>query len=578
MTSCCESIKSSLSYLTLTSQSTLSSTLSVPTPDTLTENGNHAYSSTGLASLDMFAQCVRGMAEQTCNVHFDKVWEESPERLIALLYNLRDCRKGKGEKLLSRYFLLKLRTSHPLTYLSNLENFIDYGYYKDLCEIAKMVYERKLDYLSSSGNIVELEYFAEILKSDYIKLDKLNTQSDPSIQSKALLTLSGKWAPSEGSHFDKKEFGSQAHIIANLIFNKSKTPLKDYRKMLSSLRQSLTIVENLMASNKWDQIDFGSVPSKAHKLLRKAFGKHQEERYKAYLLSVTKGEAKIKSQGIQPHELVQTYFSSNQIDQTIECQWTDLLNKLKEGNDVSHFSKSLALVDVSGSMNGTPMIVAIALGLVISNLSKSPFNNKCVTFDSNPILHNIVGLSLYDQVNCLKRAPWGGSTDLFKCFKLILDTAIENKIKPEDMVKRFYIFTDMQFNQCQGGQFEWSAMHTTITNLYNVYSYDVPEIVYWNLRDTKPSFPCTLNTKGVALISGFSAELLKVFMHDLKIDPLTILNFTLEPYLPKVIIHECDKSGYIPPPPTSIETAIADTTNTINTLLGNPAMGGCVQQ
>jgi hypothetical protein len=37
-----------------------------------------------------------------------------------------------------------------------------------------------------------------------------------------------------------------------------------------------------MSDREWESIDFSKVPSKAHALYRKAFGKHQQVRYAEY--------------------------------------------------------------------------------------------------------------------------------------------------------------------------------------------------------------------------------------------------------------------------------------------------------
>ena len=42
--------------------------------------------------------------------------------------------------------------------------------------------------------------------------------------------------------------------------------------------------------------------------------------------------------------------------------------------------------------------------------------------------------------------------------------------------------------------------------------YPVPRVIYWNLRADTCDFPVQQDTKGVDIVSGFSANLLEVFM------------------------------------------------------------------
>lgn len=43
-------------------------------------------------------------------------------------------------------------------------------------------------------------------------------------------------------------------------------------------------------------------------------------------------------------------------------------------------SNTLSVCDVSGSMSGTPMEVCIALGLLVSEISKDPMERPCYDF------------------------------------------------------------------------------------------------------------------------------------------------------------------------------------------------------
>ncbi|CAH8389916.1 unnamed protein product [Eruca vesicaria subsp. sativa] len=72
----------------------------------------------------------------------------------------------------------------------------------------------------------------------------------------------------------------------------------------------------------------------------------------------------------------------------------------------------------------------------------------------------------------------------------------------------------------------WETNYQVITRKYKEKGYGgvVPEIVFWNLRDSK-STPVTKSEKGVALMSGFSKNLIKMFLdNDGQIDPMKIMH------------------------------------------------------
>lgn len=494
-------------------------------PDTITENGSPAYSSTGNCGLDLFTLAVRDTSEPMTLELFRKSWEENPKQAVAIAMNLRDVRDGKGERALIWYILLWLRTYKPVTYFLNFSTFVELGYFKDICQIVKLVHERKLDLLGQT-TFAELEYFAEVLSKDFEAKKE---------DSKAILSLAAKWVPTERTHFDYEQNGRQAYILSQLCFSNSETPQKDYRKAVSQLREELKIVEKLMSENRWEEINFGQIPAKAHRILRNAFGKHQEERYNQYLEDLSEGKAKINVKGTQPHELVNHYRRGGKFDGTIEGQFSTMISKLKEKGLLE---KALAIVDVSASMTGQPMDVSIALGLVVAELTTEPFRGTAITFSGEPELHTISGTTLEEKVENLEGMSWGANTNLDKVFDLILTKACKNSLAPERMIETLFIFTDMQFDQAE--ESNWETTYDRILQKYDVYGYTVPNIVFWNLRSSHAAFPTTKDTPGVALVSGFSAELLKVFMEGGEFTPEEMMKRTIAPYLDKVHIHSTE--------------------------------------
>ena len=59
----------------------------------------------------------------------------------------------------------------------------------------------------------------------------------------------------------------------------------------------------------------------------------------------------------------------------------------------------------------------------------------------------------------------------------------------------------------------WETDYEAITRKFTEAGYGaaVPEVVFWNLRDSD-SVPVTASQKGVALVSGFSKNMVKLFL------------------------------------------------------------------
>jgi hypothetical protein len=122
------------------------------------------------------------------------------------------------------------------------------------------------------------------------------------------------------------------------------------------------------------------------------------------------------------------------------------------------------------------------------------------------------------------------NTDLHAVFvHLLLPLAVKHRVPREEMVKRLFVFSDMQFDaaavasgggggagtrgDAAGG---WETNHDAIERVYAEAGYDVPEIVYWNLAGELQTVPVEAERKGVALMSGFSPAMMKVFMGEVE--------------------------------------------------------------
>ena len=465
-------------------------------PNVVTENGMPAYDSTGSNCLDFFASVVRDTPAAKVKEMFEAAYKENPHLALQILMNLRDCiGNGKQEKLVSLTAFDHLKINKPRTYLMNLPVFVSVGCYKDLLKLAGM---------NSHPIIPDAEY--ELFASTLIDDDKKLSDAPP--ESKVSISLAPKWAPTEGCEYDKKF--KAAHKIAKFC----KWNMKTYRKTLTKLRSKLEILETYESSRQWDKINFEHVPATAMKKQKKAFEKHCSEAFHAYLSKVMLGKAKMNTKGIQPHELVRTYMNHSAEDATVDAQWNALITRLRTAGT---FSNTMAVCDVSGSMSGVPMEVCIALGLVVSELTAPPFKNKVITFSVVPQWH----------------AHWEMNTDFLAVFKMLLAEAQTYSLRPEQMIKKIFVFTDMQFDNAKTGP-DYGTGYEHVKDMYTKAGYQIPQIIFWNLRDTRTSFPVRKDTPGVALMSGFSAEMLKFFLDDKEMTPYSMMIEAVKNY--KVIV------------------------------------------
>ncbi|KAJ4957449.1 hypothetical protein NE237_024560 [Protea cynaroides] len=368
-------------------------------------------------------------------------------------------------------------------------------------------YSRDPDYRFLHDRVSDV--FAELLIADlqFLKSEQLGK-----------ISLAAKWCPSLDSSFDRTILLCES--IARRVFPRDSYPEYEgieeahyaYRtrdrlrkEYLVPLRKALELPEVYMSANQWNSLPYNRVASVAMKTYKEHFQKHDKERFEEYLSSVQRGEAKIAAGALLPHEIIAS-LKDDDGGQVAELQWQRMVDDLSKKGMLKN---CIAVCDVSGSMSGTPMDVCVALGLLISELSEEPWKGKVITFSADPQLHMIEGDDLSSKTRFIREMDWGMNTNFQKVFDNILQVAMEGKLKEEQMIKRVLVFSDMEFDQASANN--WETDYETIQRKFKESGYTtVPEIVFWNLRDSQAT-PVPSIQSGVALVSGFSKNLVTLF-------------------------------------------------------------------
>ncbi|XLR43067.1 hypothetical protein HN51_027102 [Arachis hypogaea] len=68
------------------------------------------------------------------------------------------------------------------------------------------------------------------------------------------------------------------------------------------------------------------------------------------------------------------------------------------------------------------------------------------TFSANPQLHLIEGNDLHSKINFIRYMEWGMNTDFQKVLNQILEVAVNEKLKEDQMIERVFVFSDMEFD------------------------------------------------------------------------------------------------------------------------------------
>lgn len=464
-----------------------------------TENGAIGYKTTGKALLDMNFKIssYRNLSEDEIIQDFDNAFDEGPEMALRFLLYVRDVRGGVGERRLFRVIMRHLVDDMPETALALAKIAPEYGRWDDVVDlIDTYIGDRVI------SQIIEPQIFEDLR----------NMINDDSV---SLLT---KWMPSENA--SSKLSRKRAIKIARQMG----LSMRSYGNMLSTLRGYIDVIEVKMSANKWSKINYEKVPSQANLLYKNAFLKRDKARRREYLTSLEKGEVKINSSTVFPHEITYKYTNTLSTDATLEAMWKALPDYVKGD------SNTLVVRDGSGSMTWTsiaktdvkPSHIADALTIYFANRASGEFKNTFVTFSSSPKIVKIKGKSLREDLDILGKYDECSNTNIKAVFELILKTAKENKMKQEDLPKNILVLSDMEFDSGARN----IPLMSEVAQLYAESGYELPKLCYWNICSRSNAIPVKENKNGIVLVSGFSPAVIKMVL-SAKIDPYEALVETL---------------------------------------------------
>lgn len=459
---------------------------------TYTTNGAVAHKSTLNKVLDLFALggAYRAKSDNDVILLFKEAYDENPELALKCLFFIRDIRgNGYGERRFFRVCIRWLAKEHPEVVKRNI-NYIPFvGRYDDLYAL-----------MDTPCMLDAFTFFDRQLRLDM----ECQTPS-----------LCAKWIWSMNcSSAEHKKYGKALADYMRL------TP-KQYRKMLTGLRAKIKIVETLMSQNRWQEIQFDKLPSKAGFKYRNAFAKNDytKERYEAFMKSKT---TKVNAKTLFPYEVVKQAIYADWQDElacnTLEKYWENLADYFNNAT-----FNALAVVDTSGSMcNGAasaaPIDVAISLGMYCAEKANGPFKNHYISFSSKPQLIEIKGINFVDKVQRIYQTNLCENTNIEATFDLLLNNIVKYDLKEEDIPEYLVIISDMQWDEGTREIRGWRYMpaknpQTLIDQIkekWKSVGVKMPKLIFWNVNAEHPVIPAL--DGDYSYISGFSPAIFEQIM------------------------------------------------------------------
>ena len=484
-----------------------------------TENGAITHRTTKSDLLDMFAMggAYRTRSDEDVILLLKKAYTENPVYALKCLFYLRDVRGGQGER---RFFRICTK------WLANYDT---------------EAMRRNLHYVPVFGRYDDLYVFVgTALEKDAFELMKNQLALDVSCKTPSLLA---KWLKSENTSSQKsRELANKTRIAFGMNH-------KQYRKTLSILRERINVLERLMSENRWDEIEFDKIPSRAGMIYKNAFARHDIERMKqdptvqSYTDFAKDNTTKVNAKTLYPYECVaeamkvmrcdygwygHTYSKNVDLNDTNRLMVNKYWDNLEDYFNDATFN-GMAIVDTSGSMCGSnadaPINVAISLGMYCAEKAKGPYNGHFITFSSNPTFVKIEGVDFCDKVYRMSQADWGGSTNVEAAFDMMLDVAIKNHLSQDEIPENLIIISDMEFNSCVTSGTRstscWGGCGGVKDTLFEAmakkwasYGYKMPRLTFWNVQARQNNIPMRDDGR-VTYVSGMSPVIFEQVMKGL---------------------------------------------------------------
>ena len=461
---------------------------------TTTLNGAASNASSLSKSLDLFS-----LGASCDNTFKEKLILEAlisnPTEAIKVVFYLRDCRGGQGNK-----DSLRILNKIILDKLSSYDDFMA-GYYKLLPYIPE---------IGSWKDVYQLYGQNAIL--DALILDLVHTNIHNG--------LVCKWFPRQ-SQFHK-DFATYTEQSIGAVRR--------------AVAYNTKVVESVMCSGQWHNINYSQVPSVAFKKYTKAFKRNDSSRFEDFLNQANAGEVKVNSSVLYPHDIVRSARYGSPIERkAADAQWLNLPNYMTTPMNI------LPIIDVSGSMScsvpGTSvsaMDISIGLGLYFSEHNHGEYKDIWINFSDKPKVQNLSGSSLSQRLLHMDTRDWSMSTNIQAVFNLIIKTSSNT---PANCPKVLLIISDMEFNSCGSN----TTNYELAKQKFSAAGMEVPLIIFWRVNCLTPQQPVTMHDTNTMLINGFSPAIMKLIceMNIAELNNITPHNLMLKAISKYNYVDEC---------------------------------------
>lgn len=470
--------------------------------------------------LQLFYKVNRDMPYEMFIQILNKAGKENILDTIKLIFYLRDCRGGKGERKLGRYAYQWLSIHYPNEMLKYMYKIPYFGRWDDLfCIFPNAIQSNRPDnYCTQTIDAMmmhKIEQQAVQIVAEQLKKDKLSLSFNQKI------SVCSKWIPGEQTKLNIQ------YQIRQSLCNYMNCSLKQLRKQyITPLRKHLNLIETRLCSKHYENIKLNQLPSYTILRYKRTLSKNIPKIYSAFCKSND-----MNMNTLYPYDIIKQYNLTKLPtipDEQIEKQWSLFTQR----NQFDCFKNTIPVVDVSIHMYNKPILIAYSLALLIIKCSVEPF--KDLIIECNDKLECKYIPETYKLLNVLKKIPSSSSVtntfNILKCFDIFLEKAKQNNLASHQIPNQIIFLSTMKGLQSVAQKIQDNTLLQTIDKKYKDAGFIRPRLIFFNVDGNIQQFPVLSTDSNVALVSGYSHSIFKALHYNNQdvFNPITTMKKILQ--------------------------------------------------
>lgn len=459
------------------------------------------------ANLNFFSNFgnLKRMDNKQLFVTFEQCLKEDQLLALKMIFYFRSVRKiGLGDRPLPAKLLRYLANNYTYIVIKNLPLIPYYGRFDDLYALDGTKVEKEMYFFLYTKAMEDLQNDKPSLLGKW--LISANTKSR-----KMFLGIKTAKYFAYFKTNDKKCLGVLKRHQLNPI-------LKEYRQLLTTLRKKINVLETHLCQKEYDCINFNNLTNIAKNRYANTFKRIMGNDY----LKLLKEEM---PKTLTTYDLVKSFCKDTPL---ITEQRYQMLPYYKGNGD-----NLVVIKDVNGSADINP---ALSLAIYLADHNQGFYYHKVLTYKNNKLcfLSFNDGDSFLNKYTSLPNVK--KSLNINSVLKFILNNAIENNLKNDELPKRILFLFETRFADCFIKEENYDQHLRT---MFENYQYTLPEIVFWNTATHchEGRLQVKQEAKGITLIRGINATIFESIMKSADVTPLNYMNEVLNnPYFDLVQI------------------------------------------